>query len=349
MEMTQRQIPTAKIDRNDNNPRGINIVEQDDKLGLLRDSINEFGILVPLVVVPRRGRYILIDGERRYEAAKSLGLKNVPAYVAESELSDRKILVRMFHIHHNREQWGPIPQCNALEDMYKKLKKRKNIRTLSSEDAKIKVIAAEIEQRTGLDAATARDRVLFLRWPENIKKKLYKHPTGAHHHIVEIESRIILPALKNYPEYFQEVPVDDVRRFLFEKIDVNAVGRGIEVRIAAPIVKLKVHKKTEKNKVLKILDDLVKDKNMTYKDAREEFDREFPSATALKPPSPRKLLTAICDLCEMVEMFNLESFSKKGLKRGKATPKEVAKASQNLMDVLMDLLVELTNLKRGRY
>ena len=59
MEMTQRQIPTSKIDRNDKNPRGINIVEQDDKLGLLRDSIEQFGILVPLVVVPRKGRYIL--------------------------------------------------------------------------------------------------------------------------------------------------------------------------------------------------------------------------------------------------------------------------------------------------
>src|SRR4030042_3485882 len=140
MGMTQRQIPTSKIDRNDNNPRGINILEQDNKLGLLRDSIKQFGIMVPLVVVPRKGRYILIDGERRYEAAKSLGLTNVPAYVTESELNDQKILVRMFHIHHNREQWGPIPQCNALEDMYKEIKKRKNISMLSSEEAKIKAI-----------------------------------------------------------------------------------------------------------------------------------------------------------------------------------------------------------------
>lgn len=344
--MTQRQIPTAKIDRNDKNPRGINIVEQDDRLGLLRDSIKQFGIMVPLVVVPRKGRYRLIDGERRYEAAKSLGLKNVPAYVTESELSDRKILVRMFHIHHNREQWGPIPQCNALEDMYKEIKKLKKIRTLSSEDAKIKVIAAEIEQRTGLDAATARDRVLFLRWPENIKGKLYKQPTGAYHHIVEIESRIILPALKNYPEYFQKVSVDEVRSFLFKKIDVNAVGRGTEVRAASPIVKLKVHKKSEKKKVLKILDDLVKDKNMTYQDAREEFDREFPDATALKPPTPQKLLTAIHTMCEKVEMFNLESFSRRDSKRGKVTPKKLFDACQNLMDVLVDLLDEISKFIR---
>ena len=44
MAMKQRQIPTTKIDRNKNNPRGIDIVEQDDKLGLLRDSIEQFGI-----------------------------------------------------------------------------------------------------------------------------------------------------------------------------------------------------------------------------------------------------------------------------------------------------------------
>lgn len=80
---------------------------------------------------------------------------------------------------------------------------------------------------------------------------------------------------------------------------------------------------------------------MTYQDAREEFDREFPSATALKPLSPQKLLTAICTLCEKVEMFNPELSFKKGHRRGKVTPKKVAKVSQNLMDALVDLLAEL--------
>ena len=41
-------------------------------------------------------------------------------------------------------------------------------------------------------------------------------------------------------------------------------------------------------------------------------------------------------------MFNLESFYRKGSKRGKITPKKLFDAGQNLMDVLVDLLDEIS-------
>lgn len=107
--MQQKQIYTSKIDPNIKNPRRIDIAKEDLKLGSLMDSIKQFGIMVPLVVVPNDGRYMLIDGERRYEVAKSLRLKTVPAYIIEEDLSKKDVLLRMFHIHHNREQWDPIP------------------------------------------------------------------------------------------------------------------------------------------------------------------------------------------------------------------------------------------------
>lgn len=335
--MQQKQIYTSKIDPNIKNPRRIDIAKEDLKLGSLMDSIKQFGILVPLVVVPNDGRYMLIDGERRYEVAKSLRLKTVPAYIIEEDLSKRDVLLRMFHIHHNREQWDPIPQCIALESMYNGLNNRNKIRSIVDEEAKIKTIATEIEQRTGLDDETARDRILFLRWPQDVKNRLYKKPTGEYHHIVEIEKGIILPALKNYPEYFDKVDIDDVRRFLLEKIKVN-VTRGIEVRTASAIVKFKTHTKSEKRKVLRILNDLVKDKNMTYQEAREEFDREFPNANAIKPLSPRKLLTWLLSLIDKIEMFSMDSFSIK-TKRSRASKTEVA-------DAIGKLESSLRNLKR---
>lgn len=120
-------IDISKIDPNPHNPRGIQIAKQDKKLPLLTDSIKNFWILVPLVVVSRGNRYLLIDGERRYVAAKALGLNKVPAYVNEKGLSDNELLYQMFHIHHNREDWGPIPQCRALEPSYNRIRNRKKI------------------------------------------------------------------------------------------------------------------------------------------------------------------------------------------------------------------------------
>src|SRR5574341_2263871 len=99
--MKFENIEIENLDPNPKNPRGIDIVEEDEKLSLLKDSIARFGILVPLVAKHQKGRFQLIDGERRYWAAKELGLKKVPAYIFPPDLDERDILQRMFHIHHN--------------------------------------------------------------------------------------------------------------------------------------------------------------------------------------------------------------------------------------------------------
>src|SRR5260370_42501676 len=108
--MDLKHIPIELIIPNRENPRGIDIETKDPKLGVLKDSISNFGVLVPIVVTPREKHYLLIDGERRYYAAKAAREKKLPAYVVAAKngnpLSDSEVLFRMFQIHHFREQWG---------------------------------------------------------------------------------------------------------------------------------------------------------------------------------------------------------------------------------------------------
>jgi ParB family chromosome partitioning protein len=85
-------VKVSKIDPNPGNPRGIAIASEDPKLPLLIDSIRQFGVLVPIVVARRGDRYFLVDGERRYTAAKTLGLPTVPAYIIDKGITDRDIL-----------------------------------------------------------------------------------------------------------------------------------------------------------------------------------------------------------------------------------------------------------------
>ena len=89
--MGKEEIDLFKIDPNPNNPRGIDIETKDKKLALLKDSIRQFGILVPLVVARIGSRYRLLDGERRLVAAQALGLKTVPAYVTTKRLTKNDI------------------------------------------------------------------------------------------------------------------------------------------------------------------------------------------------------------------------------------------------------------------
>ena len=66
-----------------------------DEAGLqeLIASIEAHGILQPIVVTPiegKPGRYEIVDGERRWRAAKKIGVRSVPAVVAALRGPTRK-------------------------------------------------------------------------------------------------------------------------------------------------------------------------------------------------------------------------------------------------------------------
>jgi ParB/RepB/Spo0J family partition protein len=174
-------IEISKISPNKDNPRGIDIQSQDEKLSYLKDSIEDFGVMVPIVVSKRGENYLLIDGERRYWASKALGHETIPAFVLDKDgdFSKRDILFRMFQIHHNREQWGAVQQCNALENLYNAIITKKEIKSIPDERERLSKIADAIVTETGIEERTAVNRVYFLRWPDAVKEKLYSNPNAS--------------------------------------------------------------------------------------------------------------------------------------------------------------------------
>jgi len=75
----------------DNPRRGVGTEEEDQGL---RASIEELGILDPLLVCPADGGgYFIIDGIRRYRFARELGLRTLPCTVhPKLESVDRNVL-----------------------------------------------------------------------------------------------------------------------------------------------------------------------------------------------------------------------------------------------------------------
>lgn len=67
----------------------------------LKLSIQEKGILQPLLVRPQKSKYEVIVGSRRYEAAKSLGLKKVPAIIRALSDSDALSISLVENIQRN--------------------------------------------------------------------------------------------------------------------------------------------------------------------------------------------------------------------------------------------------------
>jgi hypothetical protein len=300
--------------------------------------------MVPIVVSQRgEDQYLLIDGERRFLACRALGIKKIPAFVLdeEGEFSSEDVLFRMFQIHHNREQWGPVQECRALEPVYGRIAGRQSIRSIVDERAKLKAITEELVKATGIEERTALNRAHFLRWPKKVKDRLYANPgEEGYWYICEIEEKIVIPAMTNYPEYFEKVPADEVRQDLFEKLEKHSLDKSTEVRRVAPFFREPMKSDADRRRLKAILSQLHKTAEMTYAEAQDELVKAFPDFLRREPVSPRKLHSLLKALRLALEDFDPVSVEA-AKRRAKATRRELAGAAQSLITSLEEFLAEL--------
>jgi len=108
---TQR-VPLNKVHPSSLQPRKDFTIEA---LQELADSIREQGILQPLVVRPREGKFEIIAGERRWRAAKLAGLTEVPIVVREAD--DATVLELMLIENLQRENLNPIEEAHGYAQL----------------------------------------------------------------------------------------------------------------------------------------------------------------------------------------------------------------------------------------
>ena len=103
-----RQVSLVDIERNPYQPR---TVFDDEKLSELTISIQEVGVLQPILLREQNGRYELIAGERRWLAARRAGLSSIPAVVrrVQDVESFEQAIIENLH----REDLNPIDEAVA--------------------------------------------------------------------------------------------------------------------------------------------------------------------------------------------------------------------------------------------
>jgi len=118
-----RTLSVDNLKPNPHNPRKLFDVED---LSVLRESIKRVGILVPLTVYreSRSGQYVILDGQRRWMCAQSLGLKTIPVNEVNEPTLVQNI-VTMFQIHKLRKDWELMPTALKLELLMKELKQKR--------------------------------------------------------------------------------------------------------------------------------------------------------------------------------------------------------------------------------
>jgi ParB/RepB/Spo0J family partition protein len=160
-----------------------------DALNELADSIREHGILQPINVeffeTDDGGSYKLISGERRYQASKLVGLKEMPCIVHE-QVSSQDRFARQLIENIQREDLSPIEKALALLDYKEKL----------GEDTTWE----GVEKLVGISTRRRQQYIKLLDLPENLQKEIVA--TGrkkAINQITEKHARALL-LLNNMPE-----------------------------------------------------------------------------------------------------------------------------------------------------
>jgi ParB family chromosome partitioning protein len=127
-----------------------------EPLAELVESIRERGIIQPLIVRQSPGGYELIAGERRWRAAKEVGLQDVPVIVRQA--SDQDVLELALIENLQREGLNPIEEAVAYEKLSKDF-------SLTQE---------EISKKVGKNRATVANAMRLLDLSEK-SKSLLKH------------------------------------------------------------------------------------------------------------------------------------------------------------------------------
>jgi ParB family chromosome partitioning protein len=179
----------------------------EEPLRQLADSIRENGIIQPIIVRPKDGRYEIVAGERRFRAAEMAGLSKIPVMVRETNDTEMLALALVENIH--RADLNPIERAKAYQNFMETF-------SLTQEQA---------AQKLGQDRSVLANYIRLLNLPAEVKQMLIDSSLDMGH------ARAILA-----------LPTDDLRKRLANR----ALAGRLSVREVERLVRLALSEKDEK-------------------------------------------------------------------------------------------------------
>jgi len=240
LERELKFIEPLKIDFDNHNPRGEkaeSILKDPDFKDLVK-SITTYGVLEPLIIKKEKHdgfEYILIDGERRLRASKSIPLLTVPVLIAESEV-EGKILA--YQLHMLRKIWTKIAEAKSIKGIVEDIKLQNPNITERELQTKIKDIT------NAPDSKVKELFLLTLYEDKHIEYVLQKEVSLSY--LIETEKVLIPKIKKNFP--FFKFSDKEIRAVIVKKVKSNIIAN--EARF------LRRERKVTTYQFVDILDDL---------------------------------------------------------------------------------------------
>ena len=155
------ELPIASIEPNRYQPRDY---FDEEALGSLADSIRQVGVLQPILVRPSgEDTYELIAGERRWRAAKRVGLQTIPALVRETDDSTALEHALVENLH--RDNLNPLEEAAAYQQLI--------------ED--FSLTHDEVASRVGRSRASISNTLRLLQLPPAIQRSVQERKLSMGH------------------------------------------------------------------------------------------------------------------------------------------------------------------------
>jgi ParB family chromosome partitioning protein len=197
-----QEIPIASIVANPQQPRQH---FDEESLAALAESIREVGVLQPVLVREQGDGYELIAGERRWRAARRVGLQTVPAIIRYAD--DAAVLQQSIVENVQREELNPLEEAAAYQQLI--------------ED--FELTHDEVSNRVGKSRATVTNMLRLLQLPPTIQRYVKDGSLRMGH----------ARALLGTPDRaFQE---QLARRAVNEDLSVRDVEEAIRARTDTPV------------------------------------------------------------------------------------------------------------------
>jgi ParB/RepB/Spo0J family partition protein len=251
-----------KISFDKNNPRGLSEsqIVNDPQFPKLVSSIEEYGILEPLIVKPDESKttaYILIDGERRLRAALKAKKKEVPALIATDD-TDGRILA--YQVHMLRENWNKAAETKAIKKIISDL--RIEIPGINEIE-----IRRRIEQITSHKPHELSDILKLAKYADAIIEKVISDELNMSY-LVQIESSFIAPLKKHYPNINNRYGENIIREILIQKaLD----GKLVNTRFLMDKFKDVFSDTKNKYKTEMLLTNFLERKSQSIKETYDEY------------------------------------------------------------------------------
>lgn len=205
-KMQHEEVKYIAVDKIVPNPYQPRAVFDDERIDELCQTIKTHGIIQPIVVRERNGKFEIIAGERRFRAVKKLNMDTIPAIVREFNDSQAASIALIENLQ--REGLTSIEEANAYQQLI-------DIHHLTQES---------LAQRLGKSQSTIANKLRLLQLSEPVKQALLERKITERHAraLLSLDAEMQVKLLKEIMDKELNVKQTEARVQYYKQLAENA-------------------------------------------------------------------------------------------------------------------------------